>query len=39
MNRRGRIVAVLFIVGLGFALVVLRLVYLQVFERSQLRPG
>jgi cell division protein FtsI (penicillin-binding protein 3) len=36
MERRGRIVAVFFIVGLGFALVALRLVYLQVFERSRL---
>ena len=36
MERRGRIVAVLFIMVLGFALVALRLVYLQVIERSKL---
>jgi cell division protein FtsI (penicillin-binding protein 3) len=36
MDRRGRIVAVLFMMGLGFALVALRLVYLQVFEQSKL---
>ena len=36
MERRGRIVAVLAVMVLGFALVVLRLVYLQVFERSKL---
>jgi cell division protein FtsI (penicillin-binding protein 3) len=36
MDRRGRIVAVFFILGLAFALVSLRLVYLQVFERTKL---
>ncbi len=36
MERRGRIVAVFFIMGLAFALVVLRLLYLQVFEQSKL---
>jgi cell division protein FtsI (penicillin-binding protein 3) len=36
MERRGRIIAVLFVLGVGFALVALRLVYLQVFERSKL---
>ncbi|MGE5173173.1 MAG: hypothetical protein ACM3MD_05030, partial [Betaproteobacteria bacterium] len=36
MERRGRIVAVFIIVGLVFALVVMRLVYLQVIERSKL---
>lgn len=36
MERRGRIVAVFIIVGLAFALVVMRLVYLQVIERSKL---
>ncbi len=36
MDRRGRIVAVFFILGLAFALVSLRLVYLQVFERAKL---
>jgi cell division protein FtsI (penicillin-binding protein 3) len=36
MERRGRIIAVLLIMGLAFALVVLRLIYLQVFERSKL---
>jgi cell division protein FtsI (penicillin-binding protein 3) len=36
MERRGRIVAVLFIMVLGFTLVVVRLVYLQVIERSKL---
>ena len=36
MERRGRIVVVFLIMGLAFALVVLRLLYLQVFERSRL---
>ena len=36
MERRGRIIAILFVLGVGFALVALRLVYLQVFERSKL---
>ncbi len=36
MERRGRIITVFLIMGLAFALVVLRLVYLQVFERSKL---
>jgi cell division protein FtsI (penicillin-binding protein 3) len=36
MDRRGRIVAVFFILGLAFALVSVRLVYLQVFERTKL---
>ncbi len=36
MERRGRIVAVFLIMSLAFALVVLRLIYLQVFERSRL---
>ncbi len=36
MERRGRILAVLLIAGLGFALVALRLVYLQVYDRAEL---
>ena len=36
MERRGRIVAILAIMVLGFLLVALRLVYLQVFERAKL---
>ena len=36
MERRGRIVAVLLLMGLGFALVALRLVYLQVYQRAEL---
>jgi cell division protein FtsI (penicillin-binding protein 3) len=36
MERRGRIVAILAVMVLGFLLVALRLVYLQVFERSKL---
>ena len=36
MERRGRILAVLLIAGLGFAAVALRLVYLQVYERAGL---
>ncbi len=36
MERRGRILAVLLIMGLGFALVALRLVYLQVYDRAEL---
>jgi cell division protein FtsI (penicillin-binding protein 3) len=36
MERRGRILAVLLLMGFGFALVALRLVYLQVFQRAEL---
>ena len=36
MERRGRILAVLLVMALGFALVALRLVYLQVYESSEL---
>jgi cell division protein FtsI (penicillin-binding protein 3) len=36
MERRGRILAVLLLMGLGFALVALRLVYLQIFQRAEL---
>ncbi len=36
MERRGRILAVLLIAGLGFGAVALRLVYLQVYERAGL---
>jgi len=36
MERRGRILAVLVMAGLGFAAVALRLVYLQVYERAGL---
>jgi cell division protein FtsI (penicillin-binding protein 3) len=36
MERRGRIIAVLFIMSVAFALVVIRLVVLQVVERSKL---
>ncbi|HSA78763.1 MAG TPA: penicillin-binding transpeptidase domain-containing protein [Nitrospirota bacterium] len=36
MERRGRILAILLLMGLGFALVALRLVYLQVFQRAEL---
>ncbi len=36
MERRGRIVAVLFVLVLGFSLVALRLVYLQIIERPKL---
>jgi cell division protein FtsI (penicillin-binding protein 3) len=36
MDKRGRIVAVLLIMGLAFVLVSLRLVYLQVFQRTKL---
>ncbi len=36
MERRGRIIAVFLIMGLAFALVVLRLFYLQVYERAKL---
>ena len=36
MERRWRILAVLLLMGLGFALVALRLVYLQVFQRAEL---
>ena len=36
MERRGRILAVLLLMGMGFACVVLRLVYLQVYQRAEL---
>ncbi len=36
MDKRGRILAVLLIMVLGFALVALRLLYLQVYERAEL---
>lgn len=36
MEKRGRILAVLLIMGMGFALVALRLVYLQVYQRGAL---
>jgi cell division protein FtsI (penicillin-binding protein 3) len=36
MERRGRILAVLLVLGLGYSLVVLRLVYLQVYQRAEL---
>ena len=36
MERRGRILAVFLITALGFLLVALRLVYLQVYQRSEL---
>jgi cell division protein FtsI (penicillin-binding protein 3) len=36
MERRGRILAILLLMGLGFALVALRLVYLQIFQRAEL---
>ncbi len=36
MERRGRILAVLLLMSLGFALVILRLVFLQVYQRSEL---
>ncbi len=36
MERRGRILAVLMLMGLGFGLVALRLVYLQVIKRAEL---
>lgn len=36
MDKRGRIIAVLFIMGLAFILVSLRLVYLQVFQHAKL---
>ncbi|HEY6011169.1 MAG TPA: hypothetical protein VIX18_06830, partial [Nitrospirota bacterium] len=36
MNRPGRILAVLLLMGLGFAIVAARLVHLQVFQRSEL---
>jgi cell division protein FtsI (penicillin-binding protein 3) len=36
MERRGRIIAVFLIMGLAFALVVMRLFYLQVYERAKL---
>jgi cell division protein FtsI (penicillin-binding protein 3) len=36
MNKRGRILGVLLVMGLGFAIVALRLVYLQVYQRADL---
>jgi len=36
MDRRGRILAVLLVMALGYSLVAMRLVYLQVFERAAL---
>src|SRR5512137_2943219 len=36
MKKQGRILAVLLVMGLGFALVALRLVYLQVYQRADL---
>jgi cell division protein FtsI (penicillin-binding protein 3) len=36
MERRGRILTILLLMVLGFALVALRLVYLQVFQRAEL---
>jgi cell division protein FtsI (penicillin-binding protein 3) len=36
MERRGRILAILLLMGLGFTFVALRLVYLQVFQRAEL---
>jgi cell division protein FtsI (penicillin-binding protein 3) len=36
INRRGRIIAVLLLMGMGFAVVALRLVYLQVYQRAAL---
>lgn len=36
MDRRGRIIAVLLLMGAGFALVAFRLVYLQVYQRAEL---
>jgi cell division protein FtsI/penicillin-binding protein 2 len=36
MNKRGRILAVLLLMVLGYSLVVLRLVYLQVYQQEQL---
>ena len=36
MKRQGRILAVLLLMGLGFGLVAMRLVYLQVFQRAEL---
>src|SRR5574341_853025 len=36
MDRRGRIVGIFLVMGLGFAAVAGRLVYLQVFERAEL---
>ena len=36
MERRGRILAVLLLMGMGFVCVVLRLVYLQVYQRAEL---
>lgn len=36
MEKRGRILVVLLLIGLGFSLVALRLVYLQVYQRSDL---
>ncbi len=36
MERRGRILFVLLVLGLGYAVVALRLVYLQVYQRAEL---
>jgi cell division protein FtsI (penicillin-binding protein 3) len=36
MERRGRILAILLLMGLGFTLVAMRLVYLQVIKRAEL---
>ncbi len=36
MERRGRILAVLLLMGMGFVCVALRLVYLQVYQRAEL---
>ena len=36
MERRGRILFVLLVLGLGYSLVALRLVYLQVYQRAEL---
>ena len=36
MERRGRIVILFLLLGLGFAFVAMRLVYLQIYERAAL---
>ncbi|MFA5072695.1 MAG: penicillin-binding transpeptidase domain-containing protein [Nitrospirota bacterium] len=36
MERRGRILVLVFLLGIGFALIALRLVYLQVYQRGPL---
>ncbi len=36
MEKKGRIVAVLLLIGLGYSLVALRLLYLQVYQRAEL---